>query len=135
VPIPSNPPLRVLIVDDHAVFRDAVRDLLERRGCAVVGEADGAVAGVDAARRIAPDAVLLDVRLGEDDGFEVCRAMTRSDPRLAVLLVSADVDHHRAADVRNCGACGFVLKSRLARTDLVALWNAALGQRCPDGDQ
>jgi DNA-binding NarL/FixJ family response regulator len=132
VSIPSNLPLRVLIVDDQAAFRLAVRELLERRGCAVVGEADGGAAGLDAARRIAPDAVLLDVRLGDDDGFEVCRAMTRTDPQLAVLLVSADVDHHRPAAVRACGACGFVLKSRLARTDLVALWNAAPGRRSPD---
>ena len=59
----------------------------------------------------------------------------RSDPRLAVLLVSADVDHHRSADVRACGACGLVLKSRLARTDLLALWNAALGPRARTRDK
>ena len=124
----SNPPLRVLIVDDQAVFRLAARELLEHRGCTVVGEADGAADGLDAARLTAPDAVLLDVRLGDEDGFEVCRAMTRSDPQLAVLLVSADSTRYRPEAVRDCGACGFVLKSRLARTDLVALWNTAPGR-------
>jgi DNA-binding NarL/FixJ family response regulator len=125
----SNHSLRVLIVDDQSAFRVAARALLEHRGCTVVGEADGAAGGLDAARQIAPDAVLLDVRLGDGDGFEVCRAMTRSDPRVAVLLVSADDHRDDSATVRDCGACGFVLKSRLARTDLVALWNAAPGRR------
>jgi DNA-binding NarL/FixJ family response regulator len=132
VPATSTQPLRVLIVDDHSVFRAAARELLERRGCVVVGEADGAAVGLDAARRIGPDAVLLDVQLGGDNGFEVCRAMTGSDPRLAVLLVSANGCHAGSADVRDCGACGFVVKSRLARTDVVALWNAALGSRRRD---
>jgi two-component system response regulator EvgA len=82
----SDLPLRVLIVGDHASFRSAARALLERRGCSVVGEADGTAVGIDAAWRIAPDAVLLDVRLRDGDGFEVSRAMSRRDPGLAVAM-------------------------------------------------
>jgi DNA-binding NarL/FixJ family response regulator len=53
-----------------------------------------------------------------------------ADPRLAVLLTSADESRHSAAYVRDCGARGFVLKSRLAAVDLARLWNGA-----PDGER
>jgi DNA-binding NarL/FixJ family response regulator len=115
----SRDPLRVLIVDDHAPFRATARALLERRGFRVVGEAASARASLDAVERTAPEAVLLDVRLGDGDGFDVCRRLTREDPRLAVLLVSAD--EHRAGRAGDCGARGLVLKSRLAAVDLAAL--------------
>lgn len=75
--LPSDPAstnaLRVLVVDDERRFRDAARQLLERRGYAVVAEAGCAATALDAVERFAPEAVLLDVRLGDDDGFEVCR--------------------------------------------------------------
>jgi CheY-like chemotaxis protein len=117
----SHHHVRVLIADDHASFRDVARVLLERRGFAVVGEATGAAACLEAAERLAPQAVLLDVRLGDGDGFEVCRALTRDDPRRAVLLVSADDRREAPARAHDCGARGFVLKSLLATADLVTL--------------
>ena len=113
--------LRVLIIDDHAVYRSAVRELLERRGFAVVGEADSARSGLEAAERVAPEAILLDVRLPDGDGFDVCRALTRRDPELAVLLVSTDDLQHRTGNIQACGARGCLLKSRLASADLRAL--------------
>ncbi len=113
--------MHVLIADDHALFRDAARALLERRGFTVIGEAAGAAACLEAAGRLAPEAVLLDVHLGDGDGFDVCRALTRDDPRRAVLLVSADERRVGPEQVAACGARGFVLKSRLASTDLAAL--------------
>lgn len=115
--------MRVVIIDDQAVFRDAVRELLEQRGFVVVGEADGAVDGLAAVTRTAPEAALVDVRLRDGDGFDVCRALVAAAPDLAVLLTSADDSRHSAAYLRDCGARGFVLKSRLASVDLVQLLN------------
>jgi len=63
---------RVLVVDDQPDFREAARLLLERRGYAVAGEAGCAATALDTVERLAPEAVLLDVRLGGDDGFDVC---------------------------------------------------------------
>jgi DNA-binding NarL/FixJ family response regulator len=121
--MPESPsqPLRVLIIDDHASFRSAVRELLERRGFAVVAEADDATSGLETAERIAPEAVLLDVRLPDGDGFDVCHTLTLRDPELAVLLVSSDDIHRNPAHIHECGARGFLLKSRLASSDLVAI--------------
>jgi CheY-like chemotaxis protein len=73
-------PRRVLIVDDHAGFRAVARELLERRGFAVVAEADGAKAGLQAAQAVAPDAVVLDVHLPDGDGIDVCRTLTEAHP-------------------------------------------------------
>ena len=116
---------RVLVVDDEPAFRDAARRLLERRGYAVVAEAGCAATALDAVERFAPEAVLLDVRLGEDDGFDVCRTLTRARPGLAVLLAStADYDHYDEL-VTSSGARGFVSKTRLVETDFGQFWPRA----------
>jgi DNA-binding NarL/FixJ family response regulator len=122
--MPSEP-IRVLIIDDHPTFRSVARELLERRGFAVVEEADCATSGLEAAERLAPEAVLLDVGLPDGDGFDVCHALTRRNPQLAVLLVSADDLHRGSGHIRDCGARGFLPKSRLACSDLMALFAGA----------
>ena len=117
-------PVRVLIVDDHPGFREAARGLLQRRGYAVVGEAGCAASAVDAGLRFAPDAVLLDIRLGDESGFEVARALCRACPRAAVLLVSSQDYGGCRERLRYSGACGFLLKSHLASADLSEYWPA-----------
>ena len=112
---------RVLIVDDQRSFRAAARGLLEHRGYQVV-EAGDAAAAVDLGSRLLPDAVLLDVRLGKDDGFAVARTLSRACPGAAVLLVSCDDQRHRGAEVAACGARGFLLKTQLAAADLATFW-------------
>ena len=122
---PSTSAPRVLVVDDEPTFRAAARQLLERRGYAVVAEASCAATALDAVERFAPQAVLLDVRLGDDDGFEVCRTLTRARPGLAVLLASTaesdDYDHLAASS----GARGFVNKVRLLNIDFGQFWPRA----------
>jgi DNA-binding NarL/FixJ family response regulator len=114
--------LSVLIVDDQPSFRRAARELLEARGYAVVAEAVCSVTALEALARLQPDAVLLDVRLGPESGFDIARALTRARPGLAVLLVSADVPQACLARVYECGARGFLLKPRLIDADLEAFW-------------
>ena len=81
---------RILIVDDNPSFRSAVRELLAARGYTVVGEADCGRSALEAAARLAPDGVLLDVHLGEECGVDVARVLTGAQPSLDVVLVSAD---------------------------------------------
>ena len=109
--------MRIVIVDDSAPFRWAVRDLLERRGFAVVGEADGVAAGLDVVKRLSPDAVLLDTRLPDGSGLDLCAPLTSEKSAPAVLLVSSD----SAADgalAKAHGARGYVSKGDLTRIDL-----------------
>src|SRR5215213_8936262 len=122
LPHASNAGLpRVFIVDDHAPFRRTVRILLAARGYDVVAEASCAATAVDAVERHAAHAVLMDVRLRDDDAFAVCSLLTRSRPELAVLFTSAD-GRHDSERIRRSGARGFVRKSRLHQVDLGKFW-------------
>ena len=112
----------MLIVDDQPVFRRVARELLEARGYAVAGEATGAAEALAAAERLAPDAVLLDVRLGDESGHELARALSRLDCAPAVLLVSALDDGEGEERASACGARGFLPKAVLAVTDLAHFW-------------
>ena len=121
--IPDGEPVRVLIVDDSAPFRRAARELLQRRGYLVVGEAGSAAAALDAVERDAPDALLIDVGLPDGCGFELAGALTRARPTLAVLLISAGDDPPAANErLRASGARGFVAKSCLAAAPLERFW-------------
>ena len=122
---PTTPtPPRVLIVDDQPSFRGMARKVLEWRGYAVAGEAECADSAIAATERLAPDAVLLDVCLGEASGFDVACTLTQAHPELAVLLVSS-IDYRLCKPLlRDCGARGFMLKSDLACADLAAFWPA-----------
>ena len=115
---------RVLVVDDDPYFRELARDVLEHRGCVVVGEAGTGAAARSAAERLAPDAVLLDVRLPDESGFEVCAALTEGGRAPAVLLVSAS-DYGGCGVVAVCGARGFALKSDLVDIELAKYWPVA----------
>jgi DNA-binding NarL/FixJ family response regulator len=92
-----------------------------------VAEADGLTSALVALGRCAPDAVLLDVCLGDENGFDVARALKRARPQVAVLLVSADEGHDCPERVRDCGALGFVPKPRLVHADLDTFWRQAGG--------
>jgi DNA-binding NarL/FixJ family response regulator len=114
--------LRVLIVDDSSAFRQAAREVLERRGYEVVGEADGIGAAIDAARTLRPDAALVDLRLADGTGYQASAALTEEHPELAVLLASADRSAPTTELVSESGARGYVFKSRLVSTDFGEFW-------------
>ena len=120
-------PVRVLIVDDQPSFRELAREVLHRRGYTVVGEAGCSATAVAAALRLQPDAVLLDMRLGDESGFEVAWTLGRACPEAAILLVSNQDYGHCRERLRFCGARGFLLKSRLASVELAKYW--------PDADE
>jgi CheY-like chemotaxis protein len=118
------PQVTVLIVDDAAVMRRLARELLERRGYTVVAEAECAATALSLADALLPDAVLLDVRLPDADGFDVAAAMTSASANgsPAVLLMTADPQLSYYAMLDRSGARGLVCKADLARTDLGAFW-------------
>jgi DNA-binding NarL/FixJ family response regulator len=120
-PVYSSGPLRFLIVEDHAEARDAMRDLLEQSGYEVAEAASGSEAEA-AVTQFDPEGVLLDLRLGDESGFDVARALTDAWPNLAVVITSVDPDDVSPERLRACGARGFVSKHRLHAVDLAALF-------------
>jgi DNA-binding NarL/FixJ family response regulator len=116
----------VLIVDDHAPFRSAVRELLERGGFHVVGEVGDGQAALDAIRRFAPDVVLLDVQLRGEDGFSICEriaaeigASTEGGP-VVVLTSGRPIGTFRRR-LALSRAAGFIPKTDLTAPALWAL--------------
>ena len=101
----------VLIVDDHTAFRSRAKRMLEAEGFEVVGEAADGASGVDAAKRLAPDVVLLDLQLPDTTGFEVAEEIT---PGPAVVITSTRDDEGYDARARRSGARGFVSKAELS---------------------
>ncbi|HST67374.1 MAG TPA: response regulator transcription factor [Mycobacteriales bacterium] len=105
---------RVLIVDDHDVFRETARRVLAASGFDVVaGAADGAEA-VRLARQLQPDVVLLDVQLPDTDGFQVARELSRDRPPPAVVLVSSRSRSDYGGLVERSGVRGFIDKADLS---------------------
>lgn len=111
---------RVLIVDDHQPFRAVARQLLERAGYVVTGEARDAAEALAAIAAQAPDIVLLDVQLPDQDGFAVATALAVSPGPAVVLISSREADDY-GRRVASCGARGFIPKSKLSAATFTAL--------------
>jgi DNA-binding NarL/FixJ family response regulator len=106
----ARPGRRVLIVDDHASFRNCARTLLESEGFDVVGEAADGESAVALAAELGPDCVLLDIQLPDIDGFAVAERMLTDDPRLQIVLVSSRDHSSYGPLIEKSGALGFLSK-------------------------
>jgi DNA-binding NarL/FixJ family response regulator len=115
-------PGRVLIVDDHEPFRTVARRLLERAGYVVAAEAGTAAEALAAVAAQEPDAVLLDVQLPDDDGFAVAAALAERGGPAIVLVSSREADDY-GTRIADCGARGFISKSKLSVAALEALFS------------
>jgi two-component system response regulator DevR len=103
--------LRILLVDDHEVVRLGLSTLLEDvPAVAVVGEAGTGSEALQACQRLAPDLVLLDIRLPDQSGLEVCRQINQRWPQIRVIILTSFVDDELVADAILAGAAGYVLK-------------------------
>lgn len=119
--------LRVLIVDDHDLFVDALRALLEtEQGIDVVATAPNGLEAVERVVELEPEVVLMDVSMPVLDGFEATRAIRKRAPSTRVLFVTgsnAEEDLERAREV---GATGYISKDKIA-AELVAAIRGAAG--------
>jgi DNA-binding NarL/FixJ family response regulator len=113
----------VLLVDDHATFRRAARDLVEATpGFESLGEAASGEEALRMLDDLDPELVLLDVRLPGMDGIETARSITSVSPHPTVVLVSLDERAHLPEGYRSCGAATFVRKRDLCPAALRSLW-------------
>ena len=107
-------PVRIVLVDDHAIIRQGLRSLLERENdLQVVGEASSAGEALAIVERTRPSMVLLDMKLSpasDNDGLGVCARLTKQYPEVSVLVLSTFVDDELVVSAIQHGARGFVVK-------------------------
>ncbi|MDX3458353.1 response regulator transcription factor [Streptomyces sp. ME02-8801-2C] len=117
----------MVIVDDHEVFRNGLRDYVEVAGMRVVGEASNGAEAVDVVLDTEPDVVVMDLEMAGGDGLTAIRALADERPGLPVVVVSGYGEGPRVGDALRAGAAGFVLKTCSAPALLAALGAAARG--------
>src|SRR5512132_4134176 len=127
--------IRVFLLDDHEVVRRGVRDLLEGQSGGEVEVAGEAGTAEEAYRRIPavrPDVAILDVRLPDGDGVEVCREIRSRHPEIQCLMLTSFADDEALFDSIMAGAAGYVLK-QVKGADLVdSVRRVAAGQSLLD---
>jgi DNA-binding NarL/FixJ family response regulator len=120
--------MRVLVVDDHDLFRAGLARLLALQpGMEVVAQASSGRMGVRLAEELHPDVVLMDLRMPDLDGFEATRAILDSQPSARVVALSASVEEVDVAAAMQAGACGFLVKDAPIDEVVVAVRAAAQG--------
>jgi DNA-binding NarL/FixJ family response regulator len=120
--------LRVLVVDDHDLFRTGLRNLLEEQGVNVVGEAENGETAIRLAADLAPDVVIMDLNMPGAGGVETTKRLSSLAPlsRVVVLTISADDE-----DVMNAvmaGACGYLLKDASIQELIAGIRAASEGE-------
>jgi DNA-binding NarL/FixJ family response regulator len=103
--------MRILIADDHALFRDGLRSLLTAQGHDVVGEAKNGREAVAMTREIAPEMVLMDLSMPEMDGLAATKAITAEMPNVKVVILTASESDATLFDAVKSGAQGYLGKN------------------------
>ena len=125
--------IRLLLVDDHEVVRAGLRALLAGiEGMEIVGEAGTVAEAVSEAVRLAPEVILMDLRLPDGTGIDACREILSSAPRTRILFVTSYSDEQAVMSTVLAGAAGYVLKDIDHRTLVAAIRDAAAGRAILD---
>lgn len=103
--------LRILLVDDHVLFRKGLSALLsERSDIQIVGEARDGLEAIDAAREFLPDVILMDVNMPRCDGLEATRRIKREMPHVKIVILTVSDDDQHLFEAIKSGAQGYLLK-------------------------
>lgn len=125
----ADAPIRVMIVDDHGIVRDGITlrlDLVD--GLDVVGEAGSGQAALDAAAQLAPNVVLMDIRMPDLDGIETTRLLKEKNPEVMVVMLTTFDDRDYVKSAMDAGASGYLLKTADADEIAAAVRTAYAGK-------
>ena len=118
--------LRLMVVDDHELYRSGLRMLLTDEGYKVIEASNGDVA-IRLARSFQPDVVVMDTNMPGISGIEAARMLSAEHPRLAVLMLTVDADTEHVLEAVRAGACGYLLKDAPMREIVAGIEAAAAG--------
>lgn len=111
--------MRVLLIDDHALFRSGLETLLERHGIDVVAAVGNGTEGKALAQRLEPDIILLDMRMPEMNGLEVLRTMREAELIMPIVMLTTSNEERDLVECLRSGAQGYLLKD-MEPADLVS---------------
>jgi len=118
----NSQPIRIVVVDDHSMVREALVGLLQRQhGVLVCGEADSIDTGIAAAEQHQPDLLLADLMLHGRDGLELVRHLRLHQPTIKILVITMKEEQTFAVKARAAGASGYIMKDRLTDDLLSAI--------------
>ena len=120
--------MKLVIADDHALFRDSLKSLLTARGLEVVGEASNGQEAVDLARRLRPEIVLMDLAMPEMDGLTATRLISAELSDVKVVVVTASTEDQDLFEAIKSGAEGYILKDLEADRFFPLLEGVARGE-------
>lgn len=120
--------MRILLADDHRLFRSSLRSLLETRGLEVVGEASDGRQAIELALASKPDLVLMDLSMPGLNGIEATRHLTAAMPDLKVVILTASMEDEDLFEALRAGAHGYLLKSLEADSFFDFLERALAGE-------
>lgn len=102
--------MRVLLADDHALFRAGIASLLRAWGIEVIGEAGNGLEALELARRLQPDLILMDITMPEANGLEATRLIKAELPEIRIVIVTVSDDDEHLFEAVKSGAEGYLLK-------------------------
>ena len=120
--------MRVLLADDHPLFRDGLATLLRARGMDVVGEASNGVEAVEKARALKPDLILMDVNMPQMTGLEATRIVKTERPETKIVILTVSDDDENLFEAIKSGAQGYLLKSLQSQAFFDLLNGVAQGE-------
>jgi DNA-binding NarL/FixJ family response regulator len=131
-PVPAAAPIRVFIVDDHENVRRGIEDLLETADdMAIVGEAGTAQEALVGIPALRPGVAVLDARLPDGNGIEVCREITAAMPDVRCLILTCFDEEETVRQAMDAGAAGFMIKEILGADLIEAIREIAAGRSLP----
>jgi len=108
----TKKPIRIMLVDDHLLFRDGVASLLKRDGrFETIGEADNGESALELIQKDVPDIVLMDIQMPGMGGIEATRRVLAAHPNIKVVMITVSEKEHDLFDAIKAGAQGYVLKT------------------------
>ncbi|MDP9882553.1 DNA-binding NarL/FixJ family response regulator [Sinomonas atrocyanea] len=131
----ATEPIRAYLLDDHEVIRRGLRDVLEDEGMVVVGESSSAAEAVARIPALRPQVAVLDARLRDGTGPDVCRRVLLVDRRIRCLILAEDHDEQGFRDAVLAGASGYLLKELTGQDIAAAVRRAAAGEVLIDPEE
>jgi len=125
--------MRVVLADDHELVRLALRAVLEEADIEVVGEATGGVEAIELAEALVPDILLLDMRMPDLGGVEVCRRLNESGSPVRIVILSSFADDQDIFGAMSAGAASYIMKDVAPDALVSAIKGVASGQTILDG--